>query len=72
MKEGKVYECLETELNKIGYTIQKIGIEKVGFLDVKFFPSIKKEILQKFPYTEAQLKTVPIPYMVYIGINKLK
>lgn len=72
MKEGNVYTCLEIELNKIGYTIQKIGIEKVGFLDVKFFPSLKKELLQTYPYTEAQLKTVPIPYMVYIGINKLK
>lgn len=71
MKEGNVYQCLETELNKIGYTIKKIGIEKVGFLDLKYFPKMKDKLMKKLPYTEAQFKSVPIPYMVYLGIQKL-
>jgi hypothetical protein len=72
MKEAKVYKCLEVELNKIGYTINEIGIEKVGFLDLKYFPKMKSKLFKQFPYTESQFKTVPMPYMVYIGISTLK
>jgi hypothetical protein len=72
MTEGKVYQCLETELNKTGYTIAQVGIEKVGFLDFKYYTKLKSKIMKQFPYSESQLKTVPIPHVVYIGINKLQ
>lgn len=72
MKDRKVYECLETELNKLNYSIGSFGLEKIGFLDIKYFPKMKAKLLKTYPYTEQQLKTVPIPYMVYLGINKLK
>lgn len=72
MTDKKVYACLETELNKIGYTISQVGIEKVALLDLKYFPDKKQKLLKQFPYTEAQFKTIPVPYIVYIGINKFQ
>ncbi len=71
MTDQKVYGCIELELNKIGYTISQVGIEKVGFLDLKSYPAIKKRLSGKLPYSDSQLKTIPIPYIVYIGINRI-
>jgi len=72
MTDKKVYDCLETELNKIGYTISQVGIEKVGFLDLKSYPNIKNKIKTQLPfYSDTQLKSIPVPYIVYIGINRL-
>lgn len=72
MLEGKVYGCLDEKLRSIGYYIKQIGIEKVTDLNLDYQTKNLKEDLQKrLPYKEAVYKTIPIPLIVFIGIERL-
>ncbi|MCB9033140.1 MAG: hypothetical protein H6553_04830 [Chitinophagales bacterium] len=72
MLDGKIYDCLDEKLRSIGYYIKQIGIEKVTDLNLNYQPeNLKEDLLKQLPYKEALYKTIPIPLIVYVGVDKL-
>ncbi|NOR45107.1 MAG: hypothetical protein GQ534_05915 [Candidatus Delongbacteria bacterium] len=65
MLEGKVYNALDDLLIKFGYKIKSISVEKIGYASQK---DIDKHGLK---YDKKVYKDVPVPFMVWITVEKI-
>ena len=66
MLEGKVYNVLDDLLIKFDYKIKKFSLEKIGYITQR---DIDKYDLK---YDKKVYKNVPIPFMVWTTVEKIK
>lgn len=67
MNQNNSYNLISPLLKELGYSITEISIEKVGFITDK---DIEKYNLQNL-YPKEKLSTVPVPFIVYLKIEKI-